>query len=211
MELKRLNYSNMQDIPEKLINNLPFNIEVLGPVTETLEGSTTYAYFNNSESHTVNGHSLVLKLKYGNRSFLFGGDLNTDAEEHLLHYYNERGENPFEVDVANSCHHGASEFSTDFMAKINPLATVISSGDNESYSHPRADAIGCAGKYSRSKRPLVFSTELARSTDVKTDEILYGMINLRCDGEKIIMAQMKEAKGAGWDLYEDELNPKDED
>jgi competence protein ComEC len=30
------------------------------------------------------------------------------------------------------------------------------------------------------------------------------MINLRCDGEKIIMAQMKEAAKAGsvWDLYE---------
>ena len=112
--------------------------------------------------------------------------------------------NPFEVDIAKSCHHGASEFTTAFMAKVNPLATVISSGDNESYSHPRADAIGCAGKYTRSDRPLVFSTELARSSNVQTDKVKYGMINLRCDGENIIMAQMKEVvtQGRVWDLYE---------
>jgi competence protein ComEC len=89
------------------------------------------------------------------------------------------------------------------MKEVDPYATVISSGDNESYSHPRADAIGCAGKYSRSKRPLVFSTELARSTNAKTDAVKYGMINLRCDGDKMIMAQMKEAYANGdvWDLY----------
>jgi hypothetical protein len=144
----------------------------------------------------------VLKINYGSTSLLFGGDLNTDAENHLLAHFNDS--NPFQVDIAKSCHHGASEFTTDFMAKINPLATVISSGDNESYSHPRADAIGCAGKYTRSDRPLVFSTELARSSNVETDKILFGMINLRSDGEKIIMAQMKEArkKGEVWDLYE---------
>ena len=41
---------------------------------------------------------------------------------------------------------------------------MISSGDNENYSHPRPDALGSFGKYSRGIRPLIFSTELARST-----------------------------------------------
>src|SRR5690606_24647517 len=114
--------------------------------------------------------------------------------------------NPFEVDVAKSCHHGASEFTVEFMKCVNPFATVISSGDNESYAHPRADAIGCAGKYTKSERPLVFSTELARSINA-ANTILYGMINLRCNGKKIIMAQMKEVAIGGnvWDLYEEGL------
>lgn len=188
-------------IPSKQINQKTFSIDVLGPVTSQIETGLAFKYFKD-EAHTINGHSIVLKLKYENRTFLFGGDLNIPAEEHLIAHYN--GQNPFEVDVAKSCHHGASEFTTEFMAKVNPLATVISSGDNESYSHPRADAIGCAGKYTRSERPLVFSTELARSSNVETDKVKYGMINLRCDGNNIIMAQMKEVVTGGdpWDLYE---------
>ncbi|TDO99149.1 ComEC/Rec2 family competence protein [Flavobacterium sp. 245] len=188
-------------IPPKLINNKNFSIEILGPVTSKIDNKTVYKYFDD-EAHTINGHSLVLKITYGNRSFLYGGDLNIPAEDHLLEHYNTA--NPFEVDVAKSCHHGASEFTTDFMAKVNPYATVISSGDNETYSHPRADAIGCAGKYTKSKRPLVFSTELARSTADGSTRIKYGMINMRCDGDNIIMAQMKEAVSSGsvWDLYE---------
>ena len=84
------------------------------------------------------------------------------------------------------------------------MATVISSGDNESFSHPRADAIGCAGRYSRGVKPLIFSTELARSTNVTTQKVLYGMINSRCDGQKIFFAQMKEKHSGAdlWDSYE---------
>ncbi|MGI9650903.1 ComEC/Rec2 family competence protein [Chryseobacterium sp. RLHN22] len=192
----------------KTINNKEFRIEILGPVTSIKDGKVAFKFFDDY-SHTINGHSLVLKIVYGNRSFLFGGDLNVPSEDHLLQHYGD--ENPFEVDVAKSCHHGASEFTLDFMEKLNPFATVISSGDNETYSHPRADAIGCAGKYSKSLRPLVFSTELARSY-ASSDKIRYGMINLRCDGERIIMAQMKEviSDGKVWDLYDHnffETNP----
>ncbi|MFH0761952.1 MAG: hypothetical protein V2A67_10665 [Bacteroidota bacterium] len=196
---KRIDHNTT--LPPKTINNKQFEIEILGPVSSMISKGLAFKYFDD-ESHTINGHSLVLKLKYGQKSFLFGGDLNIPSEQHLLSYY--EGQKAFEADVAKSCHHGASEFTADFMADVNPFATVISSGDNESYSHPRADAIGCAGKYTRSARPLVFSTELARSTNVKTDEIKYGMINLRCNGDNIIMAQMKEVftDGDVWDLYE---------
>ena len=34
----------------------------------------------------------------------------------------------------------------------------------ESHSHPRPDALGAFGKHGRGRRPLIFSTELARST-----------------------------------------------
>jgi beta-lactamase superfamily II metal-dependent hydrolase len=186
----------------KVINGKNLSFEVLGPVTSSINGDNAYKYFDD-EAHTINGHSIVLKITYGNRSFLFGGDLNIPSEDHLLAHYG--GANPFEVDVAKSCHHGASEFTTAFMAKVNPYATVISSGDNESYSHPRADAIGCAGKYTKSDRPLVFSTELARSQSPGSDKIKYGMINMRCNGDDIIMAQMKEVTTGSnvWDLYEE--------
>lgn len=185
-------------IPDTQVEGKPFQIKVLGPICTDLDD---FPYFNNSESHTVNGHSLVLKITFGTCTLLFGGDMNTYSENYLLNAYKDQAD-LLEVDVAKSCHHGASEFSVSFMAAVNPYATVISSGDNETYSHPRADAIGCAGRYSKGERPLVFSTELARS--VSKDKIIFGMINLRSDGQSIYMAQMKEANIPAdiWDSYQ---------
>lgn len=185
--------------------NSDLTIEVLGPVPRRETGRIDWPWFSDS-SHTRNGHSLVLKVSYSEdgswgRSFLLGGDLNTEAEEYLMRHYGQH--NPFQVDVAKSCHHGSADFSVQFMRQIQPFATVISSGDNESYAHPRAEAVGCAGRYSRGIRPKVFSTELARSINSGGD-VLYGMINCRTDGTQIVMAQMKERRAGSdiWDSYE---------
>ena len=70
----------------------------------------------------------------------------------------------FEADVAKACHHGSQHIIDSFIRSVNAVATVISSGDQESHSHPRPDALGAYGKLGRGKRPLIFSTELARST-----------------------------------------------
>ena len=159
-----------------------------------------FLYWGN-EGKTVNGHSLLLKATFGTRTMMFGGDLNLESEEYIMSKYPE--DHPLEVDVAKACHHGSSDFSVDFMAKLNPYATVISSGDNEGFSHPRADAIGCAGKYARGVRPLVYSTELARSVNSRSKKVLFGMINLRCNGDEIYISQMKEVNKPSdiWDSY----------
>ena len=159
-------------------------IRVIGPVPEA-DGSVEW--FEDS-SQTRNGHSIVMRFKYGRRSLLFGGDLNTHSERHLLDRTDDR---LFKVDVAKSCHHGSSDFLIEFMEELQPYATVISSGDNKTYAHPRADAIGCAGKYSRGTRPLVFSTEVLRRVSSGGD-ILYGKVNFRTDGRVACLSHMKE-------------------
>ena len=70
----------------------------------------------------------------------------------------------FQVDITKACHHGSHHFSETFLKALNAIAVVISSGDAEAYSHPRPDALGAFGKYGRGDRPLIFSTEIARST-----------------------------------------------
>ena len=75
----------------------------------------------------------------------------------------QQGRIIFESDIAKACHHGSHHFTTEFLKCVNAIATVVSSGDNESHSHPRPDALGAFGKYGRGERPLIFSTELSRS------------------------------------------------
>ena len=194
-------YEQGEIIIDKQIEGQIFRIEVLAPFLEKIGNEKMFVYWKD-DGKTINGHSLVLKVTFGSRTVLLGGDLNTFSQNYLISKYGIN--HPLEVDVAKSCHHGSSDFTEDFMELIKPYATVISSGDNEGHAHPRADAIGCAGKYSKSKRPLVYSTELARSTDLKDNKILYGMINLRCNGTDIFMSQMKEVKKDSdmWDSYE---------
>lgn len=75
----------------------------------------------------------------------------------------ERASAVFECDVAKACHHGSQHVLDEFIVAVNAAATVLSSGDAEPHSHPRPDALGAYGKFGRGNRPLIFSTELARS------------------------------------------------
>ena len=123
-----------------------------------------------------------------------------------------------EVDIAKSCHHGSADFTSEFLRVLNPIATIISSGDEESYAHPRPDTLGTIGKYGRGERPLIFSTELARSgkevidlNKIKNEAdrkervvTVYGMINVRTDGNRAIIAQKLESPAdyASFDLHQ---------
>lgn len=193
-------YEKGDVLVDEPIEGKEFRIDVLGPASEEHEGKKGFLWWSDV-SKTINGHSLILKIHFGERTILVTGDSNEKSQDYLIENY--KNENPFDTDVAKSGHHGSSDFSLEFMKKMSAYATVFSSGDNESYSHPRADAIGCAGKYSKSLRPLIYSTELARSYDMRTNKILFGMINLRSDGKDIYISQMRESKSAAnpWDAY----------
>ena len=99
------------------------------------------------------------------------------AEEYLLEHYGSlaggqlasgqqliiNARRYLECDVAKACHHGSGEFTTDFLSAVNSVATVVSSGDDGSWCHPWPDTLGALGRFGRGERPLIFSTELARS------------------------------------------------
>ena len=204
---------------------------------------------------------MVLRLIYCNVSVLLGGDLNIAAEDYLLGHYTgmdpedeaaadalvEAARGTFKADVAKACHHGSADFREVFLRCVNPMATIVSSGDNESHAHQRPDALGAIGKHGRGRRPLIFSTELARSTkeniksphrlreeitglitklnEAQTDSereaaqekldaalarlersvAVYGLINLRTDGVRAILAQKLERPRAPtkeeWDVH----------
>jgi beta-lactamase superfamily II metal-dependent hydrolase len=163
-------------------NTFGVTIEVLGPIIEPdAAGNPRLRWFGSTSEigPTKNGHSVVLRLQYRDVSMLLGGDLNIPSEQLLLGHHTglpippaneeerrlvvEAARKVFRVDVAKSCHHGSADFSELFLDAVNPIATVISSGDEEPHAHPRADALGTIGKFSRGTRPLIFGTELSRS------------------------------------------------
>jgi len=161
--------------------NKPLSIQVLGPVTEPGPGGERRLRWIENVGKTKNGHSVILRLVYHDVSVLMGGDLNVPAEEYLLSHYTgldvpartaaeeealvAAGRRTFEADVLKACHHGSADFTDVFLRAVNPAAVVVSSGDAEPHCHPRPDTLGALGKHSRGARPLLFSTELARSAE----------------------------------------------
>jgi len=113
----------------------------------------------------------ISKLKAKPQPLNDKNQLELDELEQKYVHLESVGEKTFGVDVAKACHHGSQHILDSFIRSVNAVATVISSGDNESHSHPRPDALGAYGRYGRGHRPLIFSTELARSTHEFTPQL----------------------------------------
>jgi beta-lactamase superfamily II metal-dependent hydrolase len=112
-----------------------------------------------SASHTINGHSVLIRLTYGGFSFLLAGDLNEESELDLI----ERHADDLRSEVLKVPHHGSADFSGEFLKAVCPVLSVVSSGDEsqrKEYIHPRASLLGSLGRHSRLDQPLILVTEL---------------------------------------------------
>ena len=128
-------------------------VTVLGPVK-------SYAETNNT--------SIVLMVTYGETDFLFTGDMETDAENDMLDYWEGRVD--WQADVLKVGHHG-SNTSTGyrFLNAVNPEYGVISVGKGNDYGHPH-------------KEPLSRLRQ-AGVTILRTDEL--GAIQAVSDGKEV--------------------------
>ena len=98
-------------------------------------GSATITFLNQygaSYYEDINDWSLIVAIDYGDTSFLFTGDMESDAEYDLL-YTNA----DLHADVLKVGHHGSNtSTSEDFIAAVSPTYAVISCGIDNSYGHP---------------------------------------------------------------------------
>jgi competence protein ComEC len=80
----------------------------------------------------VNNDSLVLKMKYGNVSFLFPADISSSVESSLI-----KSKRDLHSDVLFVPHHGSYHSSTiDFIKKVSCRYAVISAGKANVFRHP---------------------------------------------------------------------------
>ena len=101
-------------------------------------GSAAVEFLGPLENYTeVNNTSLVLRIDYGQTSFLFTGDMEKMAEQDLL----EAGAR-LDATVLKVGHHGGdTSSSAEFLQAVGPEYAVISVGAGNSYGHPDKDAV----------------------------------------------------------------------
>jgi competence protein ComEC len=101
---------------------------------------------SNADGTGLNNNSLVLKISYAGKSFLFPGDLEREGEKVLI----SKEGHAVKSDVLLSPHHGSQSSSTrEFLRRVQPDVCVISSGEGNYFGFPhertleRLREIGC--------------------------------------------------------------------
>ncbi|OZM56327.1 hypothetical protein CIB95_13005 [Lottiidibacillus patelloidae] len=121
-----------------------------------------------------NEMSIVVKLTYGQKSFLFTGDADKQSEEEMILKFG----NKLNVDVLSVGHHGSNtSTSQSFLNIVTPDYAVIQVGKN-SYGHPtdkvlkRLDDSG-AKIYRNDKQGTIIFTTNGHSLDINTSSWVY--------------------------------------
>lgn len=91
--------------------------------------------YTGTDESDLNNTSIVLKMTFGNFSYLFTGDATSKTENIIL-------EKDIDVDILKVGHHGSSYSSSElFLSKVTPKYAIISAGENNSYNHPTPETI----------------------------------------------------------------------
>lgn len=110
------------DKPQKIKLDEDCFIDILYPTTS----------FLHEEVSNLNNTSIVFKLTYKKKKFLFTGDIEEEIESDLL-------DNKIDLsaDILKIAHHG-SDTSTilDFLKAVNPSIAVIQVGEDNKFNHP---------------------------------------------------------------------------
>lgn len=117
----------------------------------------------------LNEASIVLKMKFGERAFIFTGDATEKNEKEML-------EMDIQADVLKVGHHGSkTSTSEEFLEKVNPTYAIISSEKGNNYEHPHKETLA------KLKNKSI--------TIYRTDE--NGTILIITDGEEIKIQSIK--------------------
>lgn len=133
--------------------------------TLTLGEAKIEVIYTGTDTKELNNCSIVLRLIFGETTFLFTGDAEDKAEEIILN-----NNLNIQADVLKIGHHGSRYSTTDeFLKKVNPKYAIISVGTGNSYKHPES---------------IVLSKLKANNIEIhRTD--LEGTIIVTSDGENI--------------------------
>jgi competence protein ComEC len=102
------------------------NIEVLSPgETQSINSGTD-----------ANNNSLVIKIAYGRRSFIFAGDAELDEQKELLLNVAD-----IKADILKVPHHGSRSLLEELLEQVEAETAVISVGAHNTFGHPAQNTL----------------------------------------------------------------------
>ena len=140
-------------------------------IDKTLElGSANFKIiYTGTNTKDLNSTSIILKLTYGNTSFLFTGDAPTTIEKQIL-------DKDIKADVLKVAHHGSKySSSAHFLKAVNPKYAIISCGQDNNYDHPHSITLNKLEKmnvkiYRTDKSGTIIATSNGKNINFETKE-----------------------------------------
>ena len=156
-------YENMLTTIDQ--KNIPFEVSQAGQAIEfdpavdieVLNPGTTY-------SDDLNENSVVLKVSYGEVSFLLMGDAGLESEENIMGAGYD-----VDSDILKVGHHASRSASgATFISAVSPEISIIEVGAGNSYGHPHYETLQRLQRAS-----TVYRTDLDGTIIVTTDGSTY--------------------------------------
>lgn len=152
----------------KTFENLLLALEAEGcPVTQAKAGvkilsdnnlGAVFVAPNSDEYEDLNNYSAVIKLTYGNNSFVFAGDAEKESEDEIR--------TNIKCDVLKVGHHGSNTSTTkNFLKKTEPTYAVISCSKDNDYNHPHDKVL----KRLEDAGVIVYRTDISGTIEVVSD------------------------------------------
>lgn len=149
------------------------------------------------EYNDSNNSSIVIKINYINRCFLFMGDAEVESEKSIT--------DDLSCDVVKIGHHGSDTSSSlDFVKKTKAKYAIVSVGENNKYKHPydfilkRWEDVGAKVLRTDKLGDIVISTDgnnLSVNNEVVTDNKKVENINDDKNDSKIEVINTYTVKG----------------
>lgn len=124
-----------EDVLNSLENkNMQFTVPQIDSIL-TLGDAQISILHAEEDPDDLNDASIVLRIDFGDNSFLFTGDATSEVEKKLIN-------KNIDVDVYKVAHHGSRySNSKTFLNKVSPKYAIISCGKDNSYGHPHNEVI----------------------------------------------------------------------
>ncbi len=115
----------------------------------------------------INNNSVVLKMAYGQVSFLFPGDAESEAEKSIMAYNGD-----LKSTVLKLGHHGSRTASSEaFLKAVQPQVAVYMAGLGNSYGHPHRETISKLNKL----KVKIYGTDVNGTVIIRSDGSTYAV------------------------------------
>lgn len=115
--------------------NISYHVPKIGDDIEFDKDVNVKVLNANDQATDNNDASIVLKMTYGNVSFLLTGDAGVALEKEMLQY-------DVKATVLKAGHHGSNTSSSEeFIQAVKPEVTILSYGEDNKYGHPHAEIV----------------------------------------------------------------------
>lgn len=160
--------------------NIPYNVPKTGDSIAFDDDIKVKVLNANENVRDNNDASIVLKIAYGNVSFLLTADAGIALEKEMMKY-------DVKATILKAGHHGSNTSSSvEFVQAVHPEVAILSYGEGNKYGHPHAEVV----ERLQAIGSKIYATAEAGTVIVSTDGVNYDVNSKEMSGTNASTSQV---------------------